>query len=200
MGFELLAKPWWVNTAILWPFLLFVVWRKLSGLSIARRMLLATAIFAVAFGFLEATVVVHLRAALGLLPGFEQSLAVVRSMMRDYSSAADIPREIPWSLLTVEIMREAMTMIMLISVAFLAHTKMRERVALFFWMAALWDIFYYVALRLFIGWPLSFYSPDVLFLIPVPWVSQVWFPILVSALTMAAVLLSRKPGSHSSKP
>jgi len=31
---------------------------------------------------------------------------------------------------------------------------------------------------------------DVLFLIPVPWVAQVWFPLLVSALTVLAIALS----------
>ncbi|HZU42577.1 MAG TPA: hypothetical protein VE994_07900, partial [Terriglobales bacterium] len=29
---------------------------------------------------------------------------------------------------------------------------------------------------------------DVLFLIPVPWLAQVWFPVLVSGLTALAVL------------
>jgi hypothetical protein len=31
----------------------------------------------------------------------------------------------------------------------------------------------------------------VLFLIPVPWLAQVWFPMLVSALSMLGVALSR---------
>jgi hypothetical protein len=36
-----------------------------------------------------------------------------------------------------------------------------------------------------------------LFLIPVPWVSPVWFPLLVSALALAAVLHSRATPSKS---
>jgi hypothetical protein len=46
-----------------------------------------------------------------------------------------------------------------------------------------WDIFYYVWLRLFIDWPPGMMTWDLLFLLPVPWVSPVLAPILVS-LTM----------------
>jgi hypothetical protein len=42
-----------------------------------------------------------------------------------------------------------------------------------------------------VRWPLSLKDPDVLFLIPVPWFSPVWFPLLVSGLAVAAVLLTR---------
>jgi len=81
---------------------------------------------------------------------------------------------------------------MLISVAAIAARELRERVALFLWAFALWDIFYYVGLWAMVRWPSSLLTPDVLFLIPVPWFSQVWFPILISALTMAAVVITRR--------
>jgi hypothetical protein len=97
-------------------------------------------------------------------------------------------------LLTVEVFREAATMLMLLSVAILAEQKRGERLAIFLWIFALWDIGYYVALRATVRWPYSPPSPDVLFFIPVPWTSQVWFPILISILTAAAILLTRHRG------
>ena len=90
----------------------------------------------------------------------------------------------------VEIVREAMTMVMLASVAFLSVRTSRERIAIFLYTFALWDISYYLGLWAVVRWPTSLLTPDVLFLIPVPWYSQVWYPLLVSALTISAVILS----------
>ena len=104
--------------------------------------------------------------------------------------------ELPESLLTVEMSREAATMIMLLGVAFLAAKSFRERCALFLWSFAAWDIFYYAGLWLTVGWPPSLLTSDVLFLIPAPWVAQVWFPILVSALMLLAVVLASRFGAR----
>jgi hypothetical protein len=79
---------------------------------------------------------------------------------------------------------------MLLSVALLTSTNSRARAAVFLWTFAIWDIVYYAALWATVRWPLSLSDPDVLFLIPVPWLSPVWFPLLVSALALAAVLFS----------
>ena len=98
----------------------------------------------------------------------------------------------PQSLLTVEVLREGATIVMLVSIALLAVARARERWAVFLWTFALWDISYYAGLWATIRWPTSLKDPDVLFLIPVPWVAQVWFPLLVSALTLITVGLSRR--------
>lgn len=45
---------------------------------------------------------------------------------------------------------------------------------------------YYVGLSLIIRWPPSLLAQDLLFLIPIPWIAQVWFPVLVSLLAVAA--------------
>jgi hypothetical protein len=94
--------------------------------------------------------------------------------------------------LIVEVLREAATILMLASVALLAATKVRERCAIFLWTFALWDVSYYTGLWAMIRWPASLNDLDLLFLIPVPWVAQVWFPLLVSALTLVVVALSRR--------
>jgi hypothetical protein len=51
---------------------------------------------------------------------------------------------------------------------------------------------YYAGLWATVRWPYSLLSPDVLFLIPVPWVAQVWFPLLVSALAILAVIAGNR--------
>jgi hypothetical protein len=78
--------------------------------------------------------------------------------------------------MTVEMLREGATMIMLVSIALLAAARAKERCAVFLWIFALWDISYYAGLWATIRWPTSPKDVGVLFLIPVPWVAQVWFP------------------------
>ena len=190
-NFELLAQPWWVNLFILIPIIAYLVWRK-SGLKITRRQLLTTLLFAVGFGFVEAAVVVYLRAAVGLLPGYGGTLIEVAQLSSDIYIQAGILAELPKSLMAVEFSREAATMIMLVTLAILTTKERKERWGIFLWTFAIWDIIYYVSLYTTVGWPSSLLDQDVLFLIPVPWFSQVWFPILVSLLILTAVLLAKK--------
>ena len=53
-----------------------------------------------------------------------------------------------------------------------------------------WDIFYYVWLWIFLGWPPSLLTWDVLFLIPVPWIGPVLAPIIVSVALIVGSLLA----------
>ena len=190
-GFQLLAQPWWVNLLLLVPVAIFFFYRR-TGLRVGWSQLVAAAIFAVAFGFVEAAVVVYLRAASGLLPGYFGTLAQIRSSVASYDQSKSIAG-LPQSLLAIEVWREAATMFMLASVAILGATGRRERCALFLWTFAMWDAAYYAALWATIRWPSSLLEFDVLFLIPIPWISQVWFPLFVSGLTVIAIALNRKP-------
>ncbi len=189
--FTLFAQPWWVNILIIIPFVAYYLWRK-EGLIISKWTLIISGLFGIAFGFVEASVVVYLRAAVGLLPGYGGTLSDVARLSADIYQQAQILSELPKSLLAVEFFREAATMIMLLSIALVAVKSLRERWAIFLWAFAIWDIFYYIGLWATVRWPSSLLTPDVLFLIPVPWFSQVWFPILISALTMATVVITRK--------
>jgi hypothetical protein len=169
-GFVLLATPWWVNLLILIPAVAFLNSRK-QKIRMEKKRLLPAALIAIAFGFVEAAVVVYLRAATGLWPG-----PPVKALVT-----------LPGALLRIEYFREAATLIMLAGIAWLAGQSIKARFVAFLWTFAIWDIFYYVWLRLTIGWPTSFLNSDLLFLIPVPWTAQVWFPILVSGLTATVI-------------
>lgn len=190
MKMTLIAEPWWVNLLILVPPLAYISWRR-GGVVLVRQSLLASGVFAAAFGFVEAVVVVYLRAAAGLLPGYQGTLADVVRRSGEFYQQSQAITQFPQSLLTLEVLREAATIFMLLSVAFLTSAKRSSRVAVFLWAFAIWDITYYAALRATVRWPLSLRDSDVLFLIPQPWISPVWYPLLVSVLAVLAVLLAR---------
>jgi hypothetical protein len=137
-------------------------------------------LFAIAMAFLEATVVLYLR-------------------LLYYPNGSLFPLvAIPKSIITVEILREVATLIMLAAVAWLSGRSVRARLSCFFIAFGIWDIFYYVFLRVVINWPSSLLTDDVLFLIPLPWVGPVLAPILVSLCLIAAgaVVLFRESGGH----
>lgn len=127
-----------------------------------------------------------------LLPGYGGTLSEVQRLGRGTALYPSAITQFPQSLLTVEVLREGATIVMLVIIAMLAAARARERSAVFLWTFALWDISYYAGLWATIRWPGSLSAPDVLFLIPVPWVAQVWFPLLVSVLTLIAVGFCRK--------
>jgi len=87
----------------------------------------------------------------------------------------DIPSFDP-VLAPIEVGRELATLIMLFSFVFFTF--------------GIWDIFYYFWLRLFIGWPNSLFSPDILFLIPLPWWGPIIAPMLIAFLMVAGGTLA----------
>ena len=197
-GFVLLATPIWVNLLIFVPLLLFVYWQK-NKLEIPTKILIYAVIFGIAFAFVESACVIYLRASTGLLPGYMKSLAEIQRQSIGIYSQEILRENLPTSLFTIEFIREMATIVMLISLAAIVAKKMKERIAIFLWTFAVWDIFYYVHLYWTIRWPESLMTTDVLFLVPQPWMSQVWFPILISILTLIAVFFSRNSKQNSKK-
>jgi hypothetical protein len=189
--FQLFAQPLWVNTLVLIPIALFFIWRS-RGVQISRRKLLVAAIFATAFGFVEAAVVVYLRAAAGLLPGYTGTPTLLQQTAEITNPPVPTVSHFSEGLLKVEIVREGATMVMLVSIALLTVSRRREQWAVFLWTFAVWDISYYAGLWATIRWPTSLKDLDILFLIPVPWLAQVWYPLLVSSLTIITVGLRRR--------
>src|ERR1044071_9676259 len=96
--------------------------------------------------------------------------------------------QLPMHLLGIEVAREAATLVMLITVAAIAGRSAWEGLLYFALMFGVWDIFYYVWLFVFIGWPPSLFTWDILFLIPVPWLGPVIAPVIVSLSLVAGSL------------
>ena len=90
----------------------------------------------------------------------------------------------PAELMGIEQLREAATLVVFVLVPILAGKTNWERFAIFLWLFAIWDIFYYIFLYLFIGWPSSIFEWDVVFLLPVEW----WFPVYGALLVMFGFL------------
>lgn len=137
------------------------------------------ALFAIAMALVEATVVVHLRAIYH--PGDARVLfPLVLMSHRD---------------LGLELGREAATVVMLLALAWITERSAGRRFAIFVYLFGMWDLFYYVWLKLVIDWPRSWLEWDVLFLIPWPWFGPWITPATIAllfALWGGRVLLSGK--------
>ena len=188
--FQILAQPWWVNLLLLVPALSYLLWRR-KGLLLSWRKLVMLALFGASFGYVEAAVVVYLRTAAGAVGHYSSTISELQYSSTAYQQAVSALVQFPQSLRTIEVFREAATMIMLGTVAVLAGARAKERWGSFLWAFAAWDLAYYAGLWAILRWPSSLKDYDVLFLIPVPWVAQVWFPLLVSGLSLLIVVLSR---------
>jgi len=127
-----------------------------------KRKLLLIALFSIAMGFLEAIVVVYLR-ELYYPNGFEFPMKLI-----------------PNKIFFTEILREVTTIIMLFIIGLLTGKNKIQKFVYFIFAFAIWDIFYYVALKLLLNWPNSFLTWDILFLIPIPWLGPVLAPIICS--------------------
>jgi hypothetical protein len=77
----------------------------------------------------------------------------------------------------VELVREAATLVMLLTIGMLAGRTWHTRLAYAAIAFGVWDIFYYVFLRIICGWPRSLFDWDILFLLPLPW----WGPVVAPA-------------------
>src|SRR5713226_3328138 len=104
----LVAQPWWVNLIALIPPLAYFSWRR-GGVALSARQLAVSGVFAASFGFLEAVVVVYLRAAVGLLPEYKGTLSDVMQMSEEFYRQSQAIGQLPPSLLSLEVLREAAT-------------------------------------------------------------------------------------------
>jgi len=148
------------------------------------------AIFAIAFGFAEAAVVVYLRHLLGATTQLEipnEILFLTPGVaFLEPKTAVTIIKDS--GILNVERIREVVTLIMLASVATISGKNLGEKLAFFFLAFGIWDIFYYLFLRLIIGWPQSFTDLDIFFLLPTPLVGPVFVPITISLILVLGSL------------
>jgi hypothetical protein len=129
--------------------------------------------FAVTMAYLESTIVVYLRHIYYRhRGGFDFPLVII-----------DLPT------LLLEVGREACTIVMLATFGIAAGRTKVGKLAFFLFLFGVWDIFYYVWLKVFLDWPPSLLTWDVLFLIPVPWVGPVLAPVSVACTMIGMALI-----------
>ena len=119
-------------------------------------------VWGVAFGYLEAAVVVYLR-EIYYPEGFAFPLVIIHG-----------------HIMLTEVLREAATLLIMWATVCLVFKRLQSQVAAFIVLFGVWDIFYYIFLKLLLNWPENLSTWDILFLIPAPWVGPIWAPVIVS--------------------
>lgn len=126
-------------------------------------------VFAIAMACLESAVVVYIR-ELYFADGFSIVFRPIKELI-----------------IKTELTREFATIVMLYTIACIMSKSSHKRFAWFIYSFAIWDIFYYIWLKVFINWPISVFEWDILFLLPVTWLGPVLAPVLCS---FAMILLA----------
>jgi len=151
-----------------------------ESLKTTFKIFLIVVVFSIAFGYIEAAVVVYLRQIFhpnGFI--FPMTVFGTSPLFKRF--------------LLTEIGREAATIVLIFTGAWLSGHNRQQRVAYFMIIFAVWDIFYYVWLKILLDWPASIMDWDILFLIPVTWASPVLYPVLISItlIVFSLVILYR---------
>jgi hypothetical protein len=136
---------------------------KINQPNPARWWIVAT--FAIAMAWVESAVVFYLRTMIGRIEPYQPD-----------------PLPVIGGFASVELPRELATMVMLFTVGWLAGRTWRARLGYAAIAFGVWDISYYLFLKIMCGWPHSLLDWDVLFLLPLPWWGPVLAPVLISLL------------------
>jgi hypothetical protein len=123
--------------------------------------------FATAMAWVEAASVFYIRALVDRIEPYQSN-----------------PLPINGALGYVELWREAATLVMIATLGMLAGRTWRHRAGYAALAFGVWDIFYYVFLRLISGWPRTLLDWDIRFLLPLPW----WGPVL-APVSIALVMI-----------
>jgi len=123
------------------------------------------ALFAIAMAWVEAAVVFYLRTMIDRIDPWQPN-----------------PLPIIGGLGLVELVRELATMIMLLTVGLLAGRTGRAQLGYSAIAFGVWDIGYYIFLKVICGWPHSLFGWDILFLLPLPWWGPVLAPVSIALL------------------
>lgn len=130
-----------------------------------RQSWVVVVVYAIGMAWVESAVVVYLRTMINRIVPYQ-------------------PDPLPMfsGLGHIELGREAATLVMLLTVGWLAGRTWRSRLAYAAIAFGVWDIFYYVFLAPMSGWPHTIFDWDILFLLPLPWWGPVIAPVSISVL------------------
>lgn len=129
-------------------------------------------IFAIAMAWMEAAVVIYLRTIVDRIDPYQAN-----------------PLPLYGDLGGVELIREAATLLMLLSVGWLSGRTTRSRLSFTAIAFGVWDVFYYIFLWMMGPWPSSLLDWDILFLLPLPWWGPVLAPVLIALLLVIGGLM-----------
>src|SRR5262245_40510228 len=151
-------------------------------ISAQTRTWLVVAVFAVAMAWLESATVYYLRVLVDRLIPYQADPLPIRGMLGP-----------------VELVREAATLVMLLTVGMLAGRTWQARLGYSAMAFGVWDIFYYVFLKIIYDWPTSFFEWNILFLLPLPWWGPVIAPMSVALLMIVWGTLVTRPATDGTR-
>ena len=140
-------------------------------------------VFAIAMACMEAATVFYIRALVDRIEPYQPN-----------------PLPIDNTLGTVELWREAATLVMIATVGMLAGTTWRRRVGYAAVVFGVWDIFYYLFLRVMTGWPRTILDWDILFLLPLPWWGPVLAPVSIAVVMIVWGSLATQSRDQAGEP
>ena len=148
----------------------------------ARTRWLLVVVFAIGMAWVEAACVYYLRLMVNRLEPYQAN-----------------PLPMGGILGQVELVREAATLVMLLTIGMLAGRTWRGRLGYTAIAFGVWDIFYYVFLKVISDWPKSLFDWDVLFLLPLPWWGPVLAPVCIALLMIVwgTLVSARASRSHA---
>jgi hypothetical protein len=156
-----------------------------------RLMATGLLLFGISFGYVEAAVVVYLRTIYEPVrlrvnpnPTTDDLFPLITREQLRVAAPGRV------RLVGAEIVREAATLLMLSGVALATAGSRKLWLPAFALAFGTWDLFYYVFLKMLVGWPASLLTWDVLFLIPVPWAAPVLAPVIVSVTIIVTGLVA----------
>jgi hypothetical protein len=158
-----------------------------------RRRLVALILFGLTFGYVEAAAVVLIRTIYApihqrLFPDRATDDLFPLITMQQWSEHG--PPTMPPLL---EAGRELGLVLMVALVACAGFRSLCEWFAAFMLTFGVWDLAYYMWLKVLLGWPHSLSDWDLIFSIPLPWVGPVWAALLVAvAMTVTAAVFFRR--------
>ena len=149
----------------------------------ARARWFVVVVFAIGMAWVEAASVYYLRVMVDRIDPYQKNPLPIRGVLGQ-----------------VELVREAATLVMLVTLGMLAGRTRRAQLGYTAVAFGVWDIFYYVFLRTIGDWPRSLFDWDILFLLPLPWWGPVLAPVCIALLmivggTLASQMTPRCPAT-----
>jgi hypothetical protein len=139
--------------------------------------------FAIAMAWLEAASVFYIRALVDRIEPYQINPLPLTGSLGPLGN--------------VELWREAATLVMIATVGMLAGRTWRRRLGYAAITFGVWDIFYYVFLRLISGWPRTLWDWDILFLLPLPWWGPVLAPVSIAVVMILWGTLATQPADSA---
>jgi hypothetical protein len=142
------------------------------------------AVFAIAMAWVEAACVYYIRTAVGRIQPYQPDPLPIHGLLGP-----------------VELVREASTLVMLLTLGMLAGRAWPARLGYSAVAFGVWDVFYYVFLRWMSGWPSALLDWDILFLLPLPWWGPVLAPVSIALLMIAwGTAVTQRSGGRTIAP